>query len=128
MKSILQGVLAAGLMLASVGAAGAASPEGNWKSAGGESAYDVTLCKDGRHLCVQLAWLSNEPINDNSRPYLGSYIVTNARPTRANEWKGTVNYLGDKLGGTIRLVNDNQIELTGCKFVFCKSFMLNRQQ
>lgn len=128
MKTMVRGLLAGAMMVA--GTMGAlASPEGYWVSASGESAYTVAMCGNGKAICVTLAWLKDDPVNAKSWPYLGKQLITNAKPSRrGNEWRGTIDYFGDKLGGTIRQVNDSQMEISGCKFVFCKSFMLNRGQ
>lgn len=125
MKTMFRGLLAGAVMLA--GTFGAlASPEGYWVSASGESAYSVAMCGDGTAICVTLAWLKDDPVNAKSWPYLGKQLISNARQSRRNEWRGAIDYFGDRLGGTIKQISADQIEISGCKFVFCKSFMLNR--
>lgn len=122
-------ILLGAMMLLASGAgtmAGDMSPEGHWDSASGESAYSVNMCGNGTAICVKLAWLKDDPVNANAWPYLGREIITNARQTKTHEWRGTLDYMGDRLGGKIRMISADRIEITGCKFVFCKSFMLNR--
>ncbi|RUT34992.1 DUF2147 domain-containing protein [Arsenicitalea aurantiaca] len=118
-------------MLAVLAMAGGAmaetlDPRGTWESASGESRYEVSLCGDGTALCARLVWLRENEMTPKNIPYLGSYLVEAARRVGPSEWRGEVQVFGETLGGTLRQISTDRMELRGCKFIFCKSFMLNR--
>ena len=102
------------------------SPIGSWQSAGGESRYEVTLCGDGTKLCARLTWLRADMRTAENLQYLNTYVVRGARSINTNKWQGTINYAGEKIGGSVVLVNANKMRLTGCKLLACQTLDFNR--
>ena len=127
MKKLLSRIFAGMLALGLAAAPALAKdfdPTGRWQSDTGESRYDVSLCGDGRELCAKAVWLRADAATPENNKYLGTYLLNRARHTGANEWRGTVNYLGHSFGGKIILTNSRTIALEGCVLVFCKTFHL----
>jgi uncharacterized protein (DUF2147 family) len=110
----------------SVSPAGSISPTGTWQSTTGESRYQVSLCGDGTELCAKLTWLRADARTKENLPYLNTYVVKGARATQANKWRGTVNYNGDTVSGSVTLVDADTLKLKGCKGFFCKSLQFVR--
>lgn len=102
-------------------AGGSISPAGTWQSTTGESRYQVSLCGDGTELCAKLTWLRADARTKENLPYLNTYVVKGAQATQANRWRGTVNYNGDTVSGSVTLVDADTLKLTGCKGFFCKA-------
>jgi uncharacterized protein (DUF2147 family) len=123
-KTMAAFALLAGLGLAPVTAADL-SPEGSWQSATGEARVAVTLCGDGTQLCAQLVWLSDEAQTEDNLALMNALVVNKAKAVDVNEWKGTVHFDGDSAVGSIVLVSDNTMTVSGCKLV-CKTFKFSR--
>lgn len=118
----LYAFLAAGAALAQ----GPASPEGIWELEFRDSHFRISYC-GGDSLCAELIWLSEGASTPEKTIYLNRLILDHARPSGPNQWKGEVNLLGERAAGTIRLLNDNELSLTGCKFVvLCRTYMMYR--
>ena len=129
--SVMRWMLAATLAVGSVAPAAAEqfSPVGRWKSATGESHYDVSLCGDGTQLCAKLVWLRDDALSDETEPYLGTYLIENADAVAQNTWQGEVHIFDQTLGGTITVVDPRTISLQGCYLVvICKSFELKKMK
>lgn len=105
--------------------AGQVSPVGTWQSSTGESRYQVSLCGDGTELCAKLTWLRDDARTAENLAFLNKWVVK-AHPVQANKWRGTVNYKGDTVSGSVTLVNEDTLKLSGCKGIFCKSLRFNR--
>ena len=105
-----------------------ASPEGVWEIEMQDSRYRVELCgDDGTELCGTLIWLGRGADNEENRPYLNTMMIDHARQVSDNEWKGDLHLYGQTAGGTITLVDDDEIKLKGCvALVICKSYKLYR--
>jgi uncharacterized protein (DUF2147 family) len=104
-----------------------ASPEGTWEIEMRDSRYSVELCGDGTQLCGTLIWLGNGADNAENLPYLNTLLIDHARQTRPNQWKGDLSIYGQKAGGTITQVGENEIVLKGCvAFVICKTYRMYR--
>ena len=105
--------------------AAAQSPEGKWQMSTGEARVTVTLCGDGTQLCAQLTWLSADARTKGNVALLNGYVVAGARAVDEGEWKGKVQYDGDSATGSIKLVSDDTLRVSGCKLI-CKTFEFNR--
>jgi len=106
--------------------AGDASPAGSWQTTTGETRVKVTMCGDGTQLCATLTWLRDDARTEENLAYLNKRVVNAARQTRDNAWKGTVHFNGQSATGTIKLVGEDTITLSGCKLGMCKSFQFVR--
>jgi len=102
------------------------SPAGIWQSTTGESRYQVSLCGDGTELCAKLTWLRADARTKENLLYLNTYVVKGAQAMQANRWRGTVNYNGDTVSGSVTLVDADTLKLTGCKGFFCKALEFTR--
>jgi len=127
-------VLAAGLTLASAAAAFAASPVGDWRTPTKNGLVHVSECGDG--LCGKLVDgddlrahpdakdVRNQDPKLRDRPLKGLTIFYDVKggPT---EWTGGSVYNpedGKTYHGSIKLVDDNTLQLTGCVIApFCKT-------
>ena len=122
--------IAAGLVVLTMSVAsalsGELSPVGQWQSATGESRYEVTMCGDGTKLCARLTWLRADARTLDNLKLLNKYVVTGARPTNANKWRGTVHYAGGKAGGSVTLLSPDKMRLSGCKLIMCQTFDFHR--
>ena len=125
LKSVLTGLVVLGLGLGPVAAQGL-SPVGKWKLDTGDSHYDITYCGDGTQLCAKVIYLGPGTLNEQTKPYLNTFLVEGAKPVGPNKWKGALSVYGDTLGGTVEQQGPDLIKLTGCKLIFCKSFKLLR--
>ena len=102
------------------------TPVGIWQSTTGESRYEVTLCGDGSQLCARLVWLRADARTPENLQYLNKTVVRGAVATAPNTWKGAVSYSGETLRGSLKLVSANQLQLNGCKAIFCQSLSFVR--
>ncbi len=107
---------------------GGITPVGVWEADNRESRYKVTLCGDGTQLCAELVWIRPKDINRRNKQYLNTYVVYEAVRSRPAEWKGNINVYGTTYGGSVKIINQNKLLLTGCIFILCETFELNRRK
>ncbi len=107
---------------------GGITPVGVWEADNKESRYQVTLCGDGTQLCAELVWIRPRDINRRNKPYLNTFVVYEAVRARPAEWKGDINIYGTTYGGSVKIINQNKLLLTGCIFVLCETFELYRRR
>lgn len=117
--ALLAGTLAAGPALA-------ADPTGTWQTTTGESRYKVSYCGDGTQLCAKLTWLRDDARTAENLPYLNKLVVNRASVKAEDEWIGTVTYNGESFSGSLKLVGDDGLKLSGCKGIFCQSMRFKR--
>ena len=104
----------------------AASPEGVWLLEFRDSLFRIEYC-EGDKLCGSLIWLSKSSSTPEKVKYIGQMVVKYAKPTGPNTWRGEMDLLGEQVNGTVKLVNDDLLTLTGCKFlVMCKTYEMYR--
>ncbi len=104
----------------------AASPDGVWLLEFRDSLFRIEHC-DGDRLCGTLIWLSKSSSTPEKVKYLDQMVVKYAKPTGPNTWRGEMDLLGEHVNGTVKLVNDDLLTLTGCKFlVLCKTYEMYR--
>jgi uncharacterized protein (DUF2147 family) len=114
-------MLAAPLAAASTGP----SPVGLWQTTTGESRYRVVSCGKAGEICAKLIWLRDDARTAENLRYLDTYVVKGAVPVDANRWKGTVYYDGQQIGGSMTMVADDHMRLTGCRLV-CRTLEFTR--
>lgn len=108
--------------------AGELSPVGTWQTTTGESRYAVSLCGDGTQLCAKLTWLRSDARTPENLALLNKTVVHRATPTAANKWRGTVQYGGHNVSGSLTLISDNRMTLSGCKLVACQQIDFERRK
>lgn len=107
---------------------GGITPVGLWEADNRESRYQVTLCGDGTQLCAELVWIRPRDINRRNKQFINTYVVYEAVRARPAEWKGDINVYGTVYGGSVRIINQNKLLLTGCIFILCETFELYRRE
>ncbi len=118
--------LAALLTANAAQAAQFASPEGVWELEFRDSHFRIEYC-DGDRLCGTLIWLSKSSSQPEKVKYLNKMVVKYVKPAGENTWKGEMDLLGEHVTGTVKQLSDNEIALTGCKFLFlCRTYMMYR--
>ncbi|HEY8595619.1 MAG TPA: DUF2147 domain-containing protein [Devosiaceae bacterium] len=120
--ALLLGTLATPLLAADL----APSPVGKWQVTTGESRFQVTTCGDGTELCAKLVWLRKDMRTAENLKYLNTYVLKGALPVDANKWRGTVQYQGQTVGGSLTLVDNDRMVLTGCQLVICQRIDFTR--
>lgn len=97
------------------------TPVGTWQTTTGESRYSVSYCgDDGTQLCAKLTWLRSDAKTPENLALLNQYVVKGAKPTAANKWRGTVKYEGHTVAGSVTLVSDDRMSLSGCQLIACQ--------
>ena len=96
------------------------TPVGTWQTTTGESRYAVSYCGDGTELCAKLTWLREDAKTPENLALLNKYVVQGAQPTAQNKWRGTVKYDGHTVSGSVTLVNEDRLSLSGCKLIACQ--------
>ena len=96
------------------------TPVGTWQTATGESRYSVSYCGDGTELCAKLTWLREDAKTPENLALLNKYVVQRAKPTAANKWRGTVNYEGKIVAGSVTLISGDRMSLSGCQLIACQ--------
>ncbi|WP_423068891.1 DUF2147 domain-containing protein [Devosia sp. CN2-171] len=104
----------------------AQSPAGTWETVSGESRFEVTLCGDGTQVCAKLVWLRDDARTAENLPYLNSYVLMGAKRALENKWRGSAEYMGEVVKGTLTLVDGDTITINGCKGALCQKFELTR--
>jgi len=107
-------------------AAAAQSPAGTWQTTTGESRFEVTLCGDGTEVCAKLVWLRPDARTPDNLAYLNSFVLLGAKRALENKWRGTAEYMGEVVKGTLTLVDADTITINGCKGALCQKFELTR--
>lgn len=117
-KTIAAAALAIGL--ATPAFAQDLTPVGTWQTTTGESRYSVSYCGDGTQLCAKLTWLREDARTPENVALLNEYVVQGARPTAQNKWRGTVKYEGQTVSGSVTLVSEDKMSLSGCQLIACQ--------
>lgn len=124
LKFFATAIVAAALSIAPAFAA--QSPAGTWQTVTGESRFEVTLCGDGTEVCARLVWLRDDARTAENLSYLNSYVLKGAKRALENKWRGSAEYMGEVVKGTLTLVDGNTITINGCKGALCQKFELTR--
>lgn len=130
LKRALSLVMSAGFAvgLAAPGFAEQFSPVGIWEPSNKESKYEFTYCgEDNQRLCAKLIWIREDVQDSRNMKYLDTYMFTDARHVRQNQWRGTVTLEGFRIGGTVTQTSPDRMDLKACAvFVFCEDIRLRR--
>ena len=102
------------------------SPAGTWQTTTCESRFEVSLCGDGTEVCAKLVWLREDARTVDNLPYLNSYVLMGAKRAVENKWRGSAEYLGEVVKGTLTMVDGDTMTINGCKGALCQKFELNR--
>lgn len=103
------------------------TPEGRWRSENGDSQYEVTLCgDDGVSLCGKLVWIRPRDRNERNVQYLDKWVVYEAQRAKPVEWRGTLNVYGTEYGGSVKMLSNSELLLTGCFLILCESYSFLR--
>lgn len=124
LKFIAAAILTTALAIAPAFAA--QSPAGTWQTVSGKSRFEVTLCGDGTEVCARLVWLRDDARTAENLSYLNSYVLKGAKRALENKWRGSAEYMGEVVKGTLTLVDGNTITINGCKGALCQKFELTR--
>ncbi|MDP1732089.1 MAG: DUF2147 domain-containing protein [Devosia sp.] len=123
-KQLSAAAIALGLSIAP--ALAVQSPVGTWQVASGESRFEISLCGDGTQVCAKLVWLRDDARTAENLPYLNSYVLIGAKRALENKWRGSAEYLGEVVKGTLTMVDANTMTINGCKGALCQKFELTR--
>ncbi len=88
--------------------------------------YELNLCGDsGKNLCVTLLAARGSAATGNVKPYIGKQVVTNAKPSGTNKWKGKMRVGQYELNGSLTLSPGKKFVMSGCVYVVvCDDFTL----
>ena len=107
--------------------AGGSSAAGMWEIENGEARYEVRYCGTGFELCAKLQWVRADVADNlNYRNYLGRDVAAQLRPVGPAEWRGKVTLDGQTVNGYVKLVDSQELSVTGCKFIFCETVSMFR--
>ncbi len=127
MNTLFKTVAAAGLFaLFAPSAMAAQSPAGLWQTTGGESRFEISLCGDGTQVCAKLVWLRQDARTTDNLPYLNKYILMGAKRALENKWRGSAEYMGETVKGTLTLVDADTLTINGCRGALCQKVKLTR--
>lgn len=118
-----------GLAMSATAASGA-SPEGFWRTAGGNGIIQITICGADGTLCGKLAWFRIKPDNPNpkgldlknpdpaqrNRPLCGLTFMYGFKPAGEERWAGGAIYdleNGNTYNATMALRPDGKLDLHG---------------
>jgi uncharacterized protein (DUF2147 family) len=133
MRTLVYGVTAASLIGIAATMATAQTAEdafGTWKHPDNGSHVEMYKCGEG--LCAKIAKVVDGQTTDDknpdaakkSRPIVGLVIMSGAKKTGANEWKGQLYNRADggTYAGTLTVKSKSAIDLSGCTaVVLCKT-------
>jgi uncharacterized protein (DUF2147 family) len=132
MRTFIYGIAALGLTgLAAVATAQTAEDAfGTWKHPENGSHVDVYKCGDG--LCAKISKVTDGQKTDDknpdagkkSRSIIGLNIMSGAKKTGANAWKGSLYNRADggTYSGTLTVTSKKTMDLSGCTAaIFCKT-------
>lgn len=138
MRTVWYAATAAATIALAASMAGAQTAEdafGTWRHP--ENGSHVTIYKCGENLCAKIAKVIDEQKTDDknpdtklrSRPIVGLVIMSGAKKTGANQWKGDLYNRADggTYSGTLTVKSRNAIDLQGCTaVVLCKTVTWTR--
>ncbi|HHB81965.1 MAG TPA: DUF2147 domain-containing protein [Devosia sp.] len=103
------------------------NPNGVWAADAGDARYDVALCGDGTQICVKLIWIKPDQINERNIQLLNKYVIYEGKRAHLAEWRGKIDIYGMTLDGSVKILGQNKVKVTGCAFgLFCEGFTLSR--
>lgn len=80
--------------------------------------YELRHCgADESRLCVRLLAARGSALTGKVKPWVGRDVVSDARATGANRWKGKLQYAGHTVDGTLKLMPGEKFVMSGCTMV-----------
>jgi hypothetical protein len=80
--------------------------------------FQFSTCGESKkELCAKLIAVRGGAKTSKTIPYVGKYVMRNAKPTGKNAWRGTIVFRDYELGGSIKLNPGKSVVLTGCIYV-----------
>ncbi len=133
MKGSSYGIAVASMIAIGAGTALAQSADdafGTWKHPDNGSHVEMYKCGDG--LCAKIVKVVDAQKTDDknpdaakrNRPVVGLVIMSGAKKTSANEWKGQLYNRADGglYAGTLTVKSKAAVDLSGCTAaIFCKT-------
>ncbi len=133
MRNVLYGIVAVSLIGVAATVATAQTAEdafGTWRHPENGSHVEMYKCGDG--LCAKISKVVDGQKTDDknpdaakkTRPIVGLVIMSGAKKTGANEWKGQLYNRADggTYSGTLSVKSKSSIDLSGCTaVVLCKT-------
>lgn len=101
-----------------------ASVEGSWKDSYGTS-FDMQLCGDGTELCATLTDIQGDSRTEENLQYVNQQVMKGEQ-VAPNEWEGTIILNGSENKGKVTQVSADEIQIEGCKGIFCSTLTFNR--
>jgi uncharacterized protein (DUF2147 family) len=102
------------------------SPVGSWQVVSGEARVRVSYCGGANLICLKLVWLREDARTPDLMPYLGKEVMVGVKPAVTNKWRGEAEFAGERLQGTVTMVDKDTLTLNGCKGLLCRKFELRR--
>lgn len=100
------------------------SVEGSWKDSYGTS-FDMQLCGDGTELCATLTDIQGDSRTEENLQYVNQQVMKGEQ-VAPNEWEGTIILNGSENKGKVTQVSADEIQIEGCKGIFCSTLTFNR--
>ena len=133
MRTLVYGIAGASLIALAAGMATAQTAEdafGTWRHPENGSHVEVYKCGDG--MCAKIVKVVDAQKTDDknpdaakkTRPIVGLVIMSGAKKTAANEWKGQLYNRADggTYSGTLVVKSKTAMDLAGCTaVVLCKT-------
>ena len=127
MTGMLRKTLALGAaLMMSMSPVVAAESLGIYQTTDRKMDYQLDLCGDtSKNLCVTLLAARGTAATGNVKPYIGKQVVSNAKPSGNNKWKGKMRIGQYELNGSLTLSPGKKFVMSGCVYVVvCEDFTL----
>lgn len=100
-------------------------PEDDWRDSFGTT-LRLSPCGDGTQLCGVLLDIQGESRTEENLAYVNQQVMQ-AEPVGPNQWQGSVVFNGSESKSTITQVNQDAIEIEGCKaLILCQTLAFHR--
>lgn len=122
----MSSVIAFALSISGPGFAESLNPEGSWTPGNKESRYDISYCGKGTDLCAKVAWIDPKFVNEDNKKLLGTDLFSEIPMRGKSKWRGTINFQGHRVTGTVKQLDANKLSVKGCIFFLCDEVLLER--
>jgi uncharacterized protein (DUF2147 family) len=117
--------LAATMALPAFAQSASEGPVGTWQDQWGTT-FTFTMCGDGTQLCGVLNDIQGDSRTEESIALVDTQVVQ-ANQTGPGQWEGAINVDGNEAQATLALVDENTIEITGCRAgILCSTIAYER--
>lgn len=100
------------------------NPDGVWKDRWGTT-FTFELCGDGTQLCGVLNDIQGDSRTEENLAYVDQQVVQ-AEMVAPNKWEGTIALNGGNAKAVVEMTGPNELEITGCRGIFCSSIDYER--